>query len=211
MSSKKIEIGREITEGVSEVLQAAGEAGIPGIGLVARVARTYYDRHLQKKFHTFLSDAEIDQDMINKIVADENYSNHLYAALEAIRQTHSKIGVAAIALIYKDHWKDNDYLLAATRAFSQVSDKTLNAFLTLYESIRGDMTHLELSTWIDGEGHFHDLYNEAVELIGRNFFMMSTGASMHSNGPVQAMKWTHTSSYYEYCIAAKAKIQREPS
>ncbi len=47
--------------------------------------------------------------------------------------------------------------------------------------------------------------NEGVELIGRNFFVLSTGASMVANGPVQGMKWDHTDSYYNYCKEAKAR------
>jgi len=97
-------------------------------------------------------------------------------------------------------------LIAAMRAFSQVSDRTLDAFMSLYEAIPPDQNYLILSTRKDDEAHFHDLYNEAVELIGRNFFVVSTGASMHANAPVQGMKWDHTDSYYSYCRAAKARV-----
>lgn len=206
MSNKKIEWGKEIAQAGSDVAELAKDAGIPGIGLLATFAQHFYDQHLQKRFSKFLRDAEVDREMIDKILADENYANYFYAALETIRQTHSKIGVVALALIYKDHWNDEAYLIAATRAFSQVSDQTLEAFLSLYESIPPDRDYLELRTRKDNEDHFHDLYNEGVELIGRNFFVLSTGASMHANGPVQGMKWSHTDSYYSYCRQAKAHV-----
>ncbi|MOA49672.1 hypothetical protein D3C78_1725760 [compost metagenome] len=58
----------------------------------------------------------------------------------------------------------------------------------------------------DGGGEFHGLYNEAVELISRNFFVMSGGRNgMYANGPVQGMKWAHTESYYNYCKLAVEK------
>lgn len=206
MSNKKIEWGKEIAQAGSDVAELAKDAGIPGIGLLANFAQSFYERHLQKRFSKFLSDAEVDKTMIDKILSDENYANYFYAALETVRQTHSKIGVTALALIYKDHWNDEAYLIAATRAFSQVSDRTLEAFLSLYESIQPGKDYLELRTRKGEEDHFHDLYNEGVELIARNFFVMSTGAGMHANGPIQGMKWAHTDSYYRYCRAAKAHV-----
>ena len=144
--------------------------------------------------------------MIDRISADENYSNYLYATLETVRQTHSKIGLVVLALIYKDHWNNEAYLITAMRAFSQVSDRTLDAFISLYEAIPTDQNYIILKTQKEDETHFHDLYNEAVELIGRNFFVISTGADMKANGPIQGMKWDHTDSYYDYCRAAKARI-----
>jgi len=206
LNGKKIEWGKEIVQATSDVGKLSTDLGISGVGLLAKFAQRFYDKHLQKRFAKFLSDAEINEEMINKISKDENYSNYFYAALETVRQTHSKMGVIALALIYKDHWNDEGYLISAMRAFSQVSDRTLNAFISLYESIPPDKNHLFLQTQKDGEAHFHDLYNEAVELINRNFFVMSTGAGMHANGPVQGMKWDHTDSYYEYCKDAKARF-----
>ena len=203
MHDKKVEWGKEIVQGGSDVAELAKDVDIPGIGLLAKFAQSFYDNHLQKRFAKFLSDAEVDQQMIDKISADENYSNYFYAALETVRQTHSKIGVVALALIYKDHWNDEGYLIAAMRSFAQVSDRTLDAFVRLYESIPPGQNYLLLST----ETHFHELYNEGVELIARNFFVMSAGASMHANGPVQGMKWEHTDSYYGYCGAARNRVQ----
>lgn len=205
MQNNKVEWGKEIAQTGSDVAELAKDVGIPGIGLVAKFAQKFYDNYLQKRFIKFLEDAEIDEELITNITANETYSNCFYAALETVRQTHSKIGVIALALIYKDHWNDEDYLITAMRAFSQISDKTLNAFVSLYESIAPDQQHLELKVQKNGEGYFHDLYNEAVELIGRNFFITSTGAYMHANGPIQGMKWTHTDSYYSYCLAAKSR------
>ena len=206
MHDKKIEWGKEIVQAGSDIATIAKDVGIPGVGLLAKFIQRFYDKHLQKRFAKFLSDAEVDEEMINKISADENYSNYFYAALETVRQTHSKIGVVALALIYKDHWNDEAYLIAAMRAFSQVSDRTLYAFMSLYESIPPGQNYLVLRTQKNDEAHFHELYNEAVELVSRNFFVMSTGAGMHANGPVQGMKWDHTDSYYAYCRAAKARV-----
>jgi hypothetical protein len=206
MQKKNIEWGKEIAQAGSDVAELAKDIGIPGVGLLAKFAQHFYDRHLQKRFEKFISDAEIDNEFISKISTDETYSNCFYATLETIRQTHSKTGVIALALIYKEHWNNEDFLIAAMQAFSQISDKTLNAFTSLYASIPLDRDYLDLTTQKDGENCFHDLYNEAVELIWRNFFVASTGSGMHANGPVHGMKWTHTDAYYHYCLAAKARI-----
>jgi hypothetical protein len=205
VNNKSIDRGMDVIQAGSDLSQLAQETGVPGVGLLGRFAQHFYQRHLQKRFEKFASDAAVDESMIEKIVSDENYSNFFYATLETVRQTHSKIGLVALALIYKDHWNDENYLMAATRAFSQVSDKTLNAFISLYDSIPDDSGTLELRVKANGDNYvFHDLYNEAVELIARNFFVLSTGATMHANGPVQAMKWGHTDSYYQYCVKAKS-------
>ena len=206
MQNKKIEWGKEIVQAGSDAAELAKDVGIPGVGLLARFAQHFYEKHLQKRFEKFVSDAEIDEELISKISADETYSNCFYAILETVRQTHSKIGLLALALIYKDHWNDEPYLIAATQAFSQVSDATLSAFVLLYEAIPEGQEYLTLKVQKGEEGHFHDLYNEAVELIRRNFFIMSTGAGMHANGPVQGMKWEHTDSYYGYCKSAMARV-----
>lgn len=206
MSNKKIEWGKEIAQTGSDLAELAKDAGVPGVGLLAKFAQHFYEEHLQKRFSKFLSDAEVDQEMIEKILADENYANHFYAVLEAVRQTHSKIGVVALALIYKNHWNDELYLVAATRAFSQISDSTLEAFLLLYDSIQPGKSYLVLQTKRGEATHFHELYSEAVELIGRGFFVLSNGFQALLNGPVQGMKWVHTESYYNYCRQAKAHV-----
>lgn len=206
MQDKKIEWGKEITQAGSDVATLAADSGIPGVGLLAKFAQSFYNKHLQKRFEKFISDAEVDEEMIAKILEDETYSNCFYATLEAIRQTHSKVSVVVLALIFKDHWKDEPYLIAAVRAFSQISDNTIDAFISLYETIPEDKNYLVLSVQEDDGGHFHKMYNEAVELIGRNFFVTSTGAGMHANGPVQGMKWDHTDSYYSYCKAARDRV-----
>lgn len=206
MSGKKFEWGKEVVQTGSDIAELARDVGIPGIGLIARFAEHFYDRHLQNRFRKFVSEAEVDQDLIDKILTDEAHSNCFYAVLETVRQTHSKIGLNALALIYRDHWNDEGYLIGAMQSFSQISDKVIDAFLALYEAIPSEKNYLVLKIQKDDEGHFHDLYNEAVELIRRNFFVMSTGAGMHANGPVQGMKWEHTDSYYSYCKAAKARV-----
>lgn len=202
-NSDRIEWGKEILQAGSDIAEIGKDAGIPGIGLLARFTQTFYNSHLEKRFEKFISDAELDAEMIEKISNDETYSNCFYSILECIRQTHSKTGVIAVALIYKEHWKDEPYLIAANRSFSQISDKTIDAFIALYESMPEEQDYLELTIKKDGESQFHNLYNEAVELISRNFFVGSIGASMVANGPMQGMKWEHTDSYYHYCKRAK--------
>ncbi|MCW2473251.1 hypothetical protein [Candidatus Symbiopectobacterium sp. NZEC151] len=206
MENKNIEWGKEIVQVGSDVAGLAKDVGIPGVGLVARFIQHFYDTQLQKRFEKFISDAEIDEELLSKISKSETYSNCFYGILETVRQTHSRIGLIALALIYKERWNDETYLIAAMQAFSQVSDATIDAFISLYESIPEDDNHLILKIQNGDEGHFHNFYNEAVELIRRNFFVMSSGASMYANGPVQGMKWDHTDSYYAYCKSAKILV-----
>ncbi|HDH7803695.1 hypothetical protein RZO85_06120 [Raoultella ornithinolytica] len=206
MKDKNLEWVKEFAQTGSEVYDLAKDVGVPGIGLTAKIIQLFLNKHLQKRFDTFISNAEVDEDLLSKISSSETYSNCFYATLETVRQTHSKIGLVALALIYKDHWNDEQYLIAAMRAFSQVSDATINAFICLYEEMPEDKNYLILKVQKDNEGKFHEFYNEAVELIQRNFFVLSTGTGMLANGPIQGMKWFHTESYYKYCKSAKAHI-----
>lgn len=190
----------------SDLAEIAVGSGIPGVGAIVGFSRLFYDKYLQGRFEKFLTEAEVNQELIDKICDDEVYANCFYAALEVVRQTHSKIGVSALALIYRDHWNDESYLIGAMESFSRISDKTIEAFITLYEALPADRNHLELMV-VEGDDRFFDpLYNEAVELIRRNFFVMTRASGgMTPNGPIQGMKWGHTSSYYDYCVAAKAR------
>ncbi|WP_429055208.1 hypothetical protein [Aeromonas veronii] len=173
------------------------------ISYLGKFAQSFYNDYLNKRFESFCNKAEVDEELINKISVNEDYSNCFYATLETVRQTHSQLGVKALALIYKDHWNDPDFLIPAMRAFNQVSNLTLLAFMELYESIDAGKDYLELKVIQDGEKQFHPRYNEAVELIYRNFFVQSVSASMVENGPMQGMKWHHTDAYYDYCVMAK--------
>lgn len=204
--SEKIEWGKEIAQAGSDISEIGRDVGIPGVGLLARFAQTFYDSHLQGRFEKFISDAEIDEQMIKKISADETYSNCFYSILESVRQTHSKVGIVALALIYKENWDNEAYLIAASRSFTQITDTVIIAFIELYESMPADKNYLELVVQKDGDQQFHSLYREAVELISRNFFVSSIGASMVANGPMQGMKCDHTESYYNYCKKAKDRI-----
>lgn len=190
----------------SDLAEIAVGSGIPGVGTIVGFSRFFYDKYLQGRFEKFLTEAEVNQELIDKICDDEVYANCFYAALETVRQTHSKIGVSALALIYREHWNDESYLIDAMESFLRISDKSIEAFITLYEAIPADRNYLELMI-VKGEDRFFDpRYNEAVELIRRNFFVMTRASGGATpNGPIQGMKASHTSSYYEYCVAAKAR------
>lgn len=194
----------EKKEYVMEVLKTSAEvAGIPGAGLVEKLINTSLQKLIKKRLSDFINKADIDEKFIEKVLENEEYSNCLYAAFETVRQTHSKIGLVAIALIYKDHWKDdNGYLIAAMRAFSQISDKTIYAFVSLYDGITEDES-LELVVDRSSEGaSFHPLYEEAVELIQRNFFIMASAMEPFKSAPIKGRKWDNTESYYRYCKEA---------
>ncbi|NES99659.1 MAG: hypothetical protein F6K61_03615 [Sphaerospermopsis sp. SIO1G1] len=202
MQNKKIEWGMEIVQLTGEFADATGGNGIPGIGLIGKFAQVFYNHHLMKRFSDFCQNAEIDEELIEQIQEQENYSNYFYSVLETVRRTHSKLGLTSIALLYKDYWNNEKVLIPAMRSFSEISDQVLLAFIELYESIPNDKDYLVLNEIKDGEPIFHHLYPEGVELIIRNIFLQSSHAAMHNNGPIQGTKWEHTDLYYKYCIKA---------
>lgn len=201
---------KKLIEMSTECLQYANElakdSGVPGIGLVGYFSQHFFDLYLRSRFQKFVDVAGVDVDFLNKIVDDENYSNCLYSALETVRRTHSKIGLAVLALIYKDHWNDPDFLIPAVRAFAEISDNTIKIFMKLYDSIPEEKGFLELTVREDGEKLFHPDYNEAVELITRNIFVQTSYTGMAENMPIQGMIWDHTKEYYRYCKDAIAFV-----
>jgi hypothetical protein len=204
MDKKKlIEMSKECLQYANEL---AKDSGVPGIGLVGYFSQHFFDLYLRTRFQEFVDVAGVDVKFLNKIVNDENYSNCLYSALETVRRTHSKIGLAVLALIYKDHWNNPDFLIPAVRAFGEISDNTIMAFVRLYESIPEEKGFLKLSVYKDGEGYFHPNYNEAVELITRNIFVQSSYTGMAENMPIQGRILNHTKEYYRYCKDAIAFV-----
>lgn len=205
MSKNKFDWGIKAFQATSDVAELATGAGVPGSGLIVSFSQFFYDKYLQKRFKKFITEAEVDQELIDEICNDEAYSNCFYAVLETVRQTHSKIGVSALALIYREHWNDESFLISAMESFSRISDNTIEAFISLYQELPADRRYLDLML-VEGEQRvFHPLYNEAVELIRRNFFVMTRASGgMTANGPIQGMVGEHTRSYCEYCVAAKA-------
>lgn len=196
---------------LAETLNEAKEYGVPGISLASFISKEFYSIYLEKRFNDFIKNAEIDHSFILKICNNDSYFDCFFATLETIRQTHSKLGLIALALVYKDHPVDEEYLINALHAFSQISDKTINSFITLYEEIPDGQDYLVLHKKEGDDLVFHTLYSDAVELIRRNFFVLSGGASHYANGPVKGMRWTHTKSYYDYCKQAIEIHAQQPS
>lgn len=144
-----------------------------------------------------------------KIVKNEDYSNCLYSSLETIRRTHSKLGLAALALIYKDYWDKPDFLISAMRAFAEISDYTIRTFIELYESVVPKDGVLDLFDIKAKDGDFYSGYKEGVELINRNFFLQTTCMRVGDNNPIQGMVWKNTKIYYEYCKQAVAIVDAD--
>jgi hypothetical protein len=91
-TNDKIEWGKEIAQTGNDIAEIGRDVGVPGIGLLARFAQHFYNVHLQKRFEKFVSEADIDSQMIEDISSDETYSNCFYSILESVRRTHSTIG-----------------------------------------------------------------------------------------------------------------------
>ena len=208
-NEKKIEWGIEVVQLASEVVDATGGMGVPGINLFGKFAQNFYNRHLVKRFDDFCRNAEIDNRLIEQIQENENYSNCFYSLLETVRKTHSKLGLIVLALLYKDYWDNEKVLIPATRSFSEISDPVLLGFIELYKSIPKDKDYVDLYEMKDGERVFHHLYPEGVELIIRNIFLQSSSSAMHANGPIQGTKWEYTDLYYKYCIKAVKYLQAQ--
>jgi len=203
MNNKKIEWGMEAIQLGSEIADVTKDLGVPGLGLIGKFSQVFYDKYLHLRFSKFCSDCDLNEELLKKIQSNEDYSNCLYSILETVRRTHSKLGLTALAIIYRENWNDSKTLISAARAFAEISDETINAFIELYESIPKDKNYIELKEIVNGKQLFHHLYNEAVELINRNFFIQTAYTSMNANMPIQGMKWEHTEKYYKYCCRAK--------
>lgn len=198
---KIIDTSTELAQYLNEL---ARDSGVPGIGLVGHFCHVFVNKYLESRFKKFLEDAAVDEAFLCKILKNEDYSNCLYSSLETVRRTHSKLGLAVLALIYRDYWDKPDFLISAMRAFAEISDNTIKAFIKLYESISEEKGFLKLAVYKNGERFFHDNYNEAVELINRNIFVQSASIMMAENMPIQGMIWDHTEEYYKYCKEAMA-------
>ncbi len=206
MENDKINWGIEAIQLANEFAGMAKDVGIPGIGLVGRFTQHFYSKYLVSRFSKFTEDANVDEKLLHKIIENENYSNCFYSILETVRRTHSKLGLMVLALMYKDFWNNDEIIIPAMRSFAEISDKTINTFIELYESIPDEKNYLELYKIIDGGKVFHTKYDEAVELINRNIFIQSSYSGMAANMPIQGMKWDSTEMYYKYCKEAKKYV-----
>ncbi len=198
--SKAIKQGMDTVKAICEI---TGH-NIPGLDMLAQFMQEHNNNYLCEKLRKFCATAELDPEFIVEVVKNEDQASCLFAAIDTTLHSHSKLGLIALALIYKNHWNNPDFLIPATTAFYKVSNVTLIAFIELYEGIDQDKGYLELLVKVDGVRQFHPKYNEAVELIRRNFFVQTICASNYENAPMQGMKWDHTEKYYDYCVLAKS-------
>lgn len=159
MSNKRIEWGQELISSANEL----SEAGVPGIGLLGKFAQSFCDRRLKKRFEKFLEEAHVDNDFIEEILANEEYSDCLYGTLETVRRTHLKLGLSALARIYHQYWKDPRKIIPATRALAEISDAVVLAFVRLYREIEPPKGFLVLYYAKGEERYFHEDYAEAVD------------------------------------------------
>jgi hypothetical protein len=203
MQNENFEWGKEALQTANDLAELTEHSGIPGIGLLGKFVQKFYDYYLKQRFEEFCQTAQVDSSLIAKIQENEDYSNCFYSILETVRRTHSKLGLTALALLYKDYWNDEKILIPAMRSFAEISDQVLLGFIELYESIPEDKNHINLYLEKDGQDVFHPLYQEAVELINRNIFLHSSHASMHASAPIQGIRWNHTDLYYRYCVKAR--------
>lgn len=197
------------TEWAQYANELAKDSGVPGIGLVGHFCHVFFDKYLESRFKKFLEDASVDQAFLCKITKNEDYSNCLYSSLETIRRTHSKLGLTALALIYKDYWDKPDFLISAMRAFAEISDNTIRSFIELYESVVKKDGVLDLFSVKRKDGDFYSGYKEGVELINRNFFLQTTCMRLGENNPIQGTVWKNTEIYYKYCKEAVAIVDAD--
>ena len=201
-----IDASTELAQYVNEL---AKDSGVPGIGLVGHFCHIFFDKYLESRFKKFLEDASVDETFLCKITKNEDYSNCLYSSLETIRRTHSKLGLTALALIYKDYWDKPDFLISALQAFAEISDNTIRSFIELYESVVKKDGVLDLFSVKRKDGDFYSGYKEGVELINRNFFLQTTCMRLGENNPIQGTVWKNTEIYYKYCKEAVAIVDAD--
>lgn len=207
MNNKNIENFSILAQYANEL---AKDSGVPGIGLVGHFSQAFYNKYLASRFEKFAKDAEVDERMINDILENENYSNYFYSALETVRRTHSKLGLIALALLYKDYWDNADILISAMRAFAEISDKQILSFVELYESIPKGEDEVNLYRK-DGGEFYRRVYADFVDLVGRGFFGQFTSSRLGSGLPIEGRKWAQSDLYYKYCKKAIVKMNAEVS
>jgi hypothetical protein len=203
---KNIDWTKEALQAISEVADVAKDSGFPGISLAGKIVETFYDRYLINKFQDFCNFIELDRELLEKIQEKEDYVNCFYSILETFRRTHSRLGIVTLALLYREYWDKPEILIPAYRAFAEIDDATIEAFIELYDSIPDGEKFLSLRVKKEGVEIFHPLYIHAVELINRNIFVHSIYTSMDSNMPIQGMKYEHTDLYYKWCKEAKQHV-----
>lgn len=201
-----IDISTELAQYANEL---AKDSGVPGIGLVGHFCHVFFDKYLESRFKKFLEQASVDEAFLLKIIKNEDYSNCLYSSLETIRRTHSKLGLTALALIYKDYWNKPDFLISAMKAFAEISDNTIRTFIELYESVAPEDGIIDLFHAKKIDGDYYSGYKEGVELINRNFFLQTTCARLGNNNPIQGTVWKNSKIYYEYCKQAVAIVDAD--
>lgn len=201
-----IDISTEIAQYVNEL---AKDSGVPGVSLVGHFCHVLFDKYLESRFKKFLEDASVDAAFLLKIVNNDDYLNCLYSSLETVRRTHSKIGLTALALIYKDCWDKPDFLISAMRAFAEISDNTIRTFIELYESVTPKDGVMDLFDIKAKGGDFYSGYKEGVELINRHFFLQTTCMRVGNNNPIQGTVWKNTEIYYKYCKEALAIVEAD--
>lgn len=200
---EKIDLAIELAQYASELAKGSG---VPGIGLVGLFSRFFFDMYLESRFKKFFEDASVDDAFLRKIMKNEDYSNCLYASLETVRRTHSKVGLVSLALIYKDYWNQPDFLISAMRSFAEISDNTIRTFIELYESVVPKDGILNLIDVKKVDSDFYSGYKEGVELINMHFFLQTTCARLGENNPIQGTIWKNTGIYYKYCKEAVAIV-----
>ena len=209
MDMNKDEIIDSSTEFAQYVNELAKDSGVPGVSLVGHFCHFLFDRYLESRFKAFLEGASVDEAFLRKIVNNEDYLNCLYSSLETVRRTHSKLGLTALALIYKDYWDNPDFLISAMRAFAEISDNTIRAFIELYESVAPNDGVLDLFDKKTKDADFYSGYKEGVELINRHFFLQTTCARLGKNNPIQGTVWKSTEIYYKYCKEALVIVEAD--
>lgn len=200
---KIIDTSTELAQYLNEL---ARDSGVPGIGLVGHFCHVFVNKYLESRFKKFLEDAAVDEAFLCKILKNEDYSNCLYSSLETVRRTHSKLGLAVLALIYRDYWDKPDFLISAMRAFAEISDNTIRRFVELYESVIKKGGVIDLFFIKRKDADFYSEYKDGVELINRNFFLQTTCMRVGNNNPIQGTVWKNTEIYYKYCKEAMATV-----
>lgn len=205
MENKSI---KDITEIAQYVNELAKDSGIPGIGLVGHFSQKFYNMYLEARFERFTKNAEVDENMLNKILDNEDFSNYFYSALETVRRTHSKLGQMVLALLYKDYWNDASVLIPAMRDFAEISDETIHAFIDFYENSLDENDEVNVYH-NDGGVFFKKMYPKLVELIKRDFFLQVIAGRVGSGNPIEGCKWERTNLYYKYCKIAYGRTKNE--
>ncbi|MFL9533416.1 hypothetical protein ACKEPO_17195 [Acinetobacter baumannii] len=182
--------------------------GTPIVSPIYKLFKAGQHAFIQNRINNFVKAANIEHSILEKIIDDEDYTNILFLSLDVVSRTTCKIAIASLALIYKNHKENTQFIKRSLRAFKEIDDLTLSVFEKIYEEYSDTSEALHFTEEKEGGLYFINEYDEVLDLINRGFFSQ-VASSKHITTkfrPLPAIKNSSTDVFYETIQEAKKLI-----